>query len=96
MEEKKLPKFMKENDDGTYTITAKGKEYVLKELTGREIEKARKVAESQKIDESAAFAMRGLVSPEMNESDFVDLPGAVYFKLTGATKWIYELDDFLE
>lgn len=95
-EERKLPKFLKENEDGTYTITAKGKEYVMKEVSGSHLENARKLATSMNKSEEAVIAMKSLVSPEINESDFFDLPGSVYLKLTGATQYIYGLTDFLE
>lgn len=93
---RKMPSFINENEDGTFTVTAKGKEYILKELSGSQVDNARKLAGSMNKPEESVIAMKSLVSPELDESEFFDLPGSIYMKLTGAIQYIYELTDFLE
>lgn len=95
--ERKIPKFITENEDGTYTVLAKGKEYVLEELDGEGLEKAKTVASNLKtVSEDAMIAARSLKSPEMSDSDFLKLPGSIYAKLIAATAYVYEFDDFLD
>lgn len=94
--ERKIPSWLNENEDGTWTATIKGTEYVFKELSGRELESAKNIAEKKGKSEDAMIAAKSLTSPEIKESDFVDLPGSIYLKLIGAVQFVYELDNFLD
>lgn len=93
-EERKLPKFLTENDDGTWTVEAKGKQYVFQELNGGQVLNARKSAEKLQLSEEVVLAMKSLKSPEMSQSDILDLPGSVMFKFAKAMEFVYGIDDF--
>lgn len=92
----KIPSFIEENEDETFTIKTRKRSYVMKELSGEDLEKARALAPKIGKSEEAVIALKSLVDSDMNESDFFKLGGATYVKLTGAVQYIYELNDFLQ
>lgn len=96
MEDRKLPSWLKMNDDFTYTATVRGVEYTFKELKGRELNSIGKLTENSNKPEEAILAAKSLISPEIPESEFFDLEGSVYLKLCATIKYVYELDNFLE
>lgn len=93
---RKMPSFIIQNEDGTYTVQTKEGDFTLKELSGEKLDSARRIAAQIGKSEEPVIAAKSIVKPQLDQSEFFDLPGSVYMKLTGAIQYIYELTDFLE
>jgi len=97
----KMPKFITENEDGTYTIKLKKEtlipdgEVIMQELNGDAIESCTKLGEATKKEMEVLLARRSCTKPKLSDEDFSKLKGSNYMKLKYATIIVYGLNDFL-
>ena len=95
-----LPDFIKENEDGTYTITLKKEKLIpegkviMEEKSGKVLESCQKMSDSINKPYEALLAVRSCVEPKLTNDDLENLKGSNYFKLKSAVLYIYGMSDF--
>jgi len=92
---KKMPKWLVANDDETFTLSAKGKDYIFEEKSGEVIEQAQMLSEKTKKDYEILLARLSLVEPKLSDKDITELPGSVYMKFKLGINHVYGMSDFL-
>lgn len=92
---KEKPKFIIENDDGTFTIQTRHRTYTMKELNGEEVEKLETLSENTKQEIDVLLASRSIVDEDITDVSFKKIPGSDYYKLKLAVTYIYGMNDFL-
>lgn len=92
---KEMPKWISENEDGTYTVTTKSGDYIMEEQSGEVYEKASRLSEKLNIDLDSLLVTRSLVKPKLTDDEFKSLKGSSYLKLKMAITYIYDMQDFL-
>jgi hypothetical protein len=98
---KEIPKFLQENEDGTYTLLLKKEEkipdgkIILEEQSGTVIESCQKLSENVGKDMEILLARRSCKEPKLTDEDISTLKGSNYMKLKFATMYVYGLNDFL-
>ena len=98
---KEMPSFLKENEDGTYTLTLKKEEklpdgtLVLEEQDGNAIESCEKLATNVGKEMEMLLARRSCKEPKLTDEDITNLKGSNYMKLKYAVMYVYGLNDFL-
>jgi len=97
----KVPQFITENEDGTYTVKLKKEKLIpdgkviMEELNGDAIESCTKLAEVIKKEMEVLLARRSCKEPKLSDEEFSKLKGSNYMKLKYATIVVYGLNDFL-
>ena len=98
---KKMPEFITENEDGTYTIKLKKEKLIpdgkviMDELNGDAIESCTRLEEATKKEMEVLLARRSCTKPKLTDEDFLNLKGSNYMKLKFAVMSIYGFGDFL-
>lgn len=93
---KDMPSFMTENEDETYTIKCRKRDFILKELSGGGVEKSNDLASKSGKDEVTILIQKSLITPEISDMDFSDaILGHELIRLKSAITWLYGLMDFL-
>lgn len=92
---KKIPKWMKENEDGTFDVEIYGKIYKMKEQDGLTMEKCERMAKRTNTSMEVLLTPRSIVDPKMSDAEFGALGGKTYMKLKMATIYLYGMNDFL-
>ena len=99
---KKMPSFLVENEDGTYTLTLKKEELIpdgtiiLEEKGGKIIERCEKMAARIDKEMEVLLARHSCKEPKLTDEQIEDLKGSNYMKLKYATMFVYGLNDFLQ
>lgn len=92
-----FPKWMKENDDGTFTITTRHGKFIMEEQTEDVVQACAKLGERTKTPMESLLVTRSLVGDEVvKDEDFGKLKGSVSTRLKIAVTYLYDLGDFLQ
>ena len=91
----KKPSYIIENEDGTFTIKTRHRDYTMKELSGEEVEKCEKLSDNTNVEIDVLLASRSIVDEDITDATFNKIPGSDYFKLKMAVAYIYGMNDFL-
>jgi len=98
---KKMPSWIKENEDGTFTLSLKKEnlipdgKVVMEEQNGQVLESCQKLSTSTGKEMEVLLARRSIISPKLTDEDFDKLKGSNFIKLKYAVMKIYGLADFL-
>lgn len=91
-----FPEWMKENEDGTFTIHTRHGEYVMEEQVEEVLTTCSRLSEKLKIPMESLLAVKSLIrESKMSDEDFSKLKGSVSTRLKIATTYLYDLGDFL-
>ena len=93
---KNIEKLVNKNEDGTYTIKMPGdtEDYVVKDLTNREEQKAKSLATAE-IPEEDMCMIRSIVLPKITTDMLLDLPSKIRKRLSYVQKFLDGDLDFL-
>ena len=93
---KNIGNFVTNNGDGTHTIKMPGEteDYVVKELTIREEQKAKSLA-TKEINENDMCILRSIISPKITSDKWSDLPARIYKRLSSVKNYLDGDYDFL-
>lgn len=89
------PKWLEEQEDGSFKIDTKKGVFILEEQSGEIMEQCSRIAEKTNKSMESLLARRTIKSPETTDDEFSKLPGSVYTKIKMATIFIHGLNDFL-
>ena len=98
MEEKKssFPEWMKENEDGTFTITTRHDVYIMEEQLEEVMESCTKLSEKFKLSLPSLLVTRSLIGEnKVTDDEFKKLKGSVSTRLKMAVTYLYDLGDFM-
>lgn len=91
-----FPEWMKENEDGTFTVTTRHGKYILEEQTEEVVQTCSKLSEKAKVPMECLLVTRSLVGDsKINDDEFNKLKGSVSTKLKIAVTYLYDLGDFM-
>lgn len=96
-----MPKFLTENEDGTYTLICKKEDkipdgqIILEEKSGKVIESCQKMADNVGKEMEILLARRSCKEPQLTDEDIEELKGSNYMKLKFAVMYVYGMNDFL-
>ncbi len=91
----KIPQWLTENENETWTVKGKKKDYILEEQNGGVIDSCQKLAEKTNTPMESLLASRSTKEPKLSDAEIKELKGGDYMRLKMAIVYIYGLNDFL-
>jgi hypothetical protein len=90
----KLPSWIIENEDGTYTVKTKDGDFIMEEQSGEVIDKVNRLSEKTNVDVDSLLVTRSLIEPKLSDEDLKKLKGSSYMRLKAAIAYVYDMTDF--
>ena len=97
------PKYVEENDDGTFTIHLRhntdkitNNKVIMEEQTGEVLESVEKMAEKTGTSYEMLLARRSIIEPQLSDEDLLKLKGSDYTRVKLGVLYVYDMSSLFQ